>query len=150
MISGTSQGMIISYNSNTEQFAVNLAGKGPANGEKLMTDTVLQRQTYQPGDKIFKEGDEGNLAFVVQSGEVEIVKVIDGKEIVLGKVSQGGIFGEMALIDSKPRMAMARCSKGSTIIVITRGMFEQKMNKADPFIRGLINILVDQIRNANK
>ena len=56
------------------------------------------------------------------------------------------MFGEMALIDSKPRMAMARCSKGSTIIVVSRAMFEQKLAKSDPFIRGLLNILVNNIR----
>jgi CRP/FNR family cyclic AMP-dependent transcriptional regulator len=54
-----------------------------------MSDTILQRQTYQAGDRIFKEGDEGNLVYVVQSGEVEIVKEIDGVETVLGKVGQG-------------------------------------------------------------
>ena len=63
---------------------------------------------------------------------------------------QGGIFWEIALIDSQPRMAMARCKKGSTIIVVTRAMFEKKMNKADPFIRGLLNILVSHIRRADK
>ncbi|MCH8236568.1 MAG: cyclic nucleotide-binding domain-containing protein [Proteobacteria bacterium] len=111
-----------------------------------MSESILQRQTFQAGDQIFKEGDEGNMAYVVQSGEVEIFKIIDGKEVILGIVGQGGIFGEMALIDSQPRMAAARASKGSTIIIVTRGMFEQKMSKADPFIKGLLNILVDNIR----
>jgi CRP/FNR family transcriptional regulator, cyclic AMP receptor protein len=115
-----------------------------------MAETVLQRQTLQAGDRIFKEGDEGNLAYVVQSGEIEIFKDINGKNVVLGHVGQGGIFGEMALIDSKPRMASARASKGSTVIVITRPMFDEKLKKADPFIRGLLNILVDNIRSMNK
>ncbi len=115
-----------------------------------MTEAILQRQTYQPGDRIFKEGDEGNLAYVVQSGEVEIIKTVDGVEKVLGTVGKGGIFGEMALIDSKPRMAMARCSKGSTIIVVNRAMFDEKMKKSDPFIRGLLNILVSNIREISK
>lgn len=115
-----------------------------------MANPVLQRQTLQAGDRIFKEGDEGNTAYVVQSGEVEIFKSVDGKEVVLGRVGQGGIFGEMALIDSKPRMASARASKGSTIIVVTRDMFEQKLNKTDPFIRGLLNILVNNIRIMTK
>ena len=57
---------------------------------------VLQRQTYQAGDNIFKEGDEGNLAYVVQAGEVEISKNINGEIVILGRVGQGGIFGEMA------------------------------------------------------
>jgi len=111
-----------------------------------MNENVLQRETFQPGDRIFKEGDDGNLAYVVQSGEVEIFKTIDGVETVLGTVGQGGIFGEMALIDSKPRMAAARAKTGSTIIVVTRATFEQKLGKADPFIRGLLNILVNNVR----
>jgi len=115
-----------------------------------MASTVLQRQTLQAGDRIFKEGDEGNMAYVVQSGEVEIFKIVDGKEVVLGRVGQGAIFGEMALIDSKPRMAGARATKGSTIIVVTRDMFEQKLSKTDPFIRGLLNILVNNIRTMTK
>ncbi|MCH7936581.1 MAG: cyclic nucleotide-binding domain-containing protein [Proteobacteria bacterium] len=115
-----------------------------------MSESILQRQTLQAGDRIFKEGDEGNMAYIVQSGEVEIHKIIDGVDTVLGRVGQGGIFGEMALIDSKPRMAGARASKGSTIIVVTRAMFEQKMNKTDPFIKGLLNILVDNIRSLTK
>ncbi len=111
---------------------------------------ILQRQTFQAGERIFREGDEGNLAYVVQSGEVEIFKDIEGEEKVLGVIGQGGIFGEMALIDSKPRMAAARASKGSTIIVVTRAMFEQKLKSADPFIRGLLNILTDHIRTMSK
>ncbi len=115
-----------------------------------MADTVLQRQTYQAGDRIFKQGDEGNIAYVVQSGEVEIFKTVDDMETVLGTVGKGGIFGEMALIDSQPRMAGARAKKGSTIVIISRAMFEQKLNKADPFIKGLLNILVENIRTLTK
>jgi CRP/FNR family transcriptional regulator, cyclic AMP receptor protein len=112
-----------------------------------MVSQVLQRQTFEPGDKIFKEGDDGNMAYVIQEGEVEIVKEIDGVEKVLGTVGQGGIFGEMALIDSKPRMAAARASKGTTIICVTKQMFDEKLKKSDPFIRGLLNILSDSVRS---
>jgi len=82
----------------------------------MAADSVLQRQTFKSGDQIFKEGDEGNMAYVVQEGEVEVVKIIDGHEKVLGTVGKGGIYGEMALIDSKPRMAAARAAGGVTIM----------------------------------
>ena len=108
---------------------------------------VVQRRTFQVGDKICKEGDEGDVAYVVQSGEVEIIKVTDNNEVVIGVIGVGGIFGEMALIDSKPRMAMARTSKSATIIIVTKQMFDEKMKSVDPFIRGLLNIFVDQIRS---
>ena len=115
-----------------------------------MVAQVLQRQTFKPGDKVFKEGDIGNMAYVVQEGEIEIVKEIDGVEKVLGTVGQGGIFGEMALIDSKPRMAAARATKGATIICVTQQMFDEKLKKSDPFIRGLLNILSDSVRSLSR
>jgi len=111
---------------------------------------ILQRRTFKPGETIFKEGEEGSQAYVIQEGEVEISKEIDGENRVLGVIGKGGMFGEMALIDSKPRMARARAIKGSTIIVVTQQMFDQKMSKADPFIRGLLNILADHVRSASK
>jgi CRP/FNR family cyclic AMP-dependent transcriptional regulator len=120
-----------------------------------MADEVLERKACQAGERLFKGGDEGNRAYVVQAGEVEIIKSTgdgdDDKAIVLGTIGKGGIFGEIALIDDKPRMAAARAGKnGATVIVISRMMFQQKMAKTDPFIRGLLNILSDNIRAITK
>ncbi len=111
---------------------------------------ILERVTFAAGDKIFKEGDTGEKAFVVQSGAVEIAKNIDGKTVVLGTVNQGGIFGEMALIDDKPRMAAAHALEGTTLIVVSRTMFAAKLAKTDPFIRGLLNIFAENIRKMSK
>ena len=112
-----------------------------------MDPLILQRQLYDPGDQIFKEGDEGRLAYVVEEGEVEIFIIIDDHEQVLGTVGKDGIFGEMALIDHQPRMANARTTKSTTIICVTRQMFDEKLNQADPFIRGLLKILADNNRD---
>ena len=51
-----------------------------------MDSPILQRQKHGPGDEIFKEGDEGRLAYVVEEGEVEIFMTKDGHEQVLGTV----------------------------------------------------------------
>ncbi|MBT4464832.1 MAG: Crp/Fnr family transcriptional regulator [Rhodospirillaceae bacterium] len=115
-----------------------------------MSDKVLERITFQPGDRLFKEGDEGNQAFVMEEGEVQIVKVTGEKEIVLATVGKGGVVGEMALLDDSPRMATARSTKGGRAIGISRQMFEAKMAKADPFVRGLLNILADHVRRMSK
>ena len=112
-----------------------------------MAESVLERRTYETGQKIFDEGQVGNQAYIVQSGRVEIVKVVEEEETVLGAIGEGGMFGEMALIDNKPRMATARAAEMTTLIFITRMMFEQKMVKSDPFVRGLIKILVGNIRS---
>jgi CRP/FNR family transcriptional regulator, cyclic AMP receptor protein len=110
-------------------------------------DKILERKVFQMGEVIFKEGEEGNRAFVVQRGEVEISKTIDGKRTVLGIVGPGGIFGEMALIDDAPRMATAVTLDVTTVILVSRQMLELKLSKADPFLRGLINIFAANLRS---
>lgn len=111
---------------------------------------VLDRKTYKDGETIFREGEQGSTAFVVQDGEVEIVRVTDGVDRVLGTIGKGGIFGEMALIDSKPRSATARASGHATIIVVSQAMFERKLQQSDPFIRSLLKILVETIRSQQR
>ena len=112
-----------------------------------MSAGILQRKEYRPGSFVFREGDEGNNAYVLQSGLVDIVKLIDGKEKILGQITKGGIFGEMALIDNKPRMAAARVAEPSVVIIVSRGTFEEKLKRTDPFIRGLLHIFAENIRN---
>ena len=69
----------------------------------------------QAGEALFQEGDQGDRAYVVQEGNVDIVKNgVDG-EVILGTVEKGGIFGEMALIDDQPRMATAIAADKSTL-----------------------------------
>ncbi len=111
-----------------------------------MANQVLERRTCESGERIFREGDPGSQAYVVQTGEVELLKTVDENEVVIGTVGQGGIFGEMALIDDSPRMAMARSKTGGTLILISRKVFEEKMAKADPFVRALLKIFAENIR----
>lgn len=108
---------------------------------------IIERKVLYAGQYVFREGEEGNLAYLVQDGRVEIIKRTATGDKLLGDVSRGGIFGEMALIDNQPRMASARAAEQTTLIIVTREQFEKKLRDADPFIRGLLNIFVRNIRS---
>jgi CRP-like cAMP-binding protein len=113
-----------------------------------MTSKFVERKVYYPGQKIFAEGEEGNRAYLIETGTVEILKRDPGGENrVLGTVAQGGIFGEMALIDNQPRMASAYAKTQTSLTIIPRQAFEEKLRRADPFIRALLSIFVRNIRN---
>ena len=107
---------------------------------------IIERRSIKDGETVFREGELGSTAFFVQSGDVEISRVNDGKDEVLAIIGTGGIFGEMALIDEKPRMATAKVKGGATIMIITKMMYESKLKNSDPFIRGLLRILVQTVR----
>lgn len=109
---------------------------------------IMPRQTFDAGEDIFREGGIGDVAYVVQEGEIEIAKTTSkNQRKVLGFIRNGGMFGEMALIDGKPRMADARATKVTTCLIIRRDVFEKKLNAADPFVKGLLRILVRNVRS---
>jgi CRP/FNR family transcriptional regulator, cyclic AMP receptor protein len=108
---------------------------------------ILERRTLKSGDTVFREGEAGSSAYVVQAGEIVITKIIDGSEVTLGTIGVGGIFGEMALIDDKPRMATAKVQTGAMIVTISKAMYQEKLQKTDPFIRALLRIMVETVRS---
>lgn len=108
--------------------------------------SVLERRTFAIGEKIFSEGQSGSSAFIIQDGNVEIYRDGDDSEVLLGTLGKGAIFGEMALLDDSPRMASARATEVTTAIIVNQMTFDEKLKKTDPFIRGLLNILAESVR----
>jgi CRP/FNR family transcriptional regulator, cyclic AMP receptor protein len=107
---------------------------------------VLERKVFFAGQKIFNEGDTGDRAYLIQSGEVEIIK----NGVTLATLAKGELFGEMALIDDQPRMASAKALNDTTVVIVSRETFREKLAKCDPFIRGLLNIFVRNIRRLTR
>ena len=93
---------------------------------------VLERITFNAGDKIFSEGEKGYRAFIIQEGDIDIVKNVDDQESIIATVGKGGIIGEMALIDDSPRMATARAASSGIVIVVTGDAFQAKNDQGRP------------------
>jgi CRP/FNR family cyclic AMP-dependent transcriptional regulator len=111
---------------------------------------VLDRKVIPPGTAIFREGDMGRNAFIVQSGEVEIWKGKEHEKRRLGVVSKGGIFGEMALVDDSPRMASASTLTECVLVSVSETSFKEKLEKSDPFVVALLRIFARNIRSLTK
>lgn len=62
---------------------------------------------FPAGAVVFEEGDPGSRMYVIQSGEVRILKIVSGREIELARLTAGEAFGEMALLEGQPRSATA-------------------------------------------
>ena len=98
------------------------------------------------GQVVFREGEMGDQAFIVQRGSVRIYKTHDGETVDLGVLRPGALFGEMSILDRMPRMASARATEPTTLLVISRDLLERKLGATDPFVRGLIAILSQNVR----
>jgi CRP-like cAMP-binding protein len=105
---------------------------------------------FKKDDIVFKEGDAGIAAYIVETGSVGIFKTVEGEEIQLATIKEGELFGEMAIIDGSKRMARAVALVDTVIVAIPRAGFESLMAKQPPFVKTLIHILADNLRNVHE
>lgn len=110
---------------------------------------ILDRRFYPKGSVIIKHGDIGSCAYLVQSGCVKVYTVSDGREFELAKLKEGQIFGEMALVTDEPRSANVIAEKDSTIVIISRDKFLAKLEKTDPTIRSITEMLMKRLIQTN-
>src|SRR5690348_3960015 len=82
---------------------------------------AAQERTFSAGQEIFKEGDAGNGLYVVKDGMVEIsAGVENNSRQVFSQVTPGEMFGEMAVIDDKPRSASALAKEKTIVYFVSR------------------------------
>lgn len=108
---------------------------------------LCQRETFQSGVRIFKEGEYGNEFYLVISGEV-IIRVGD-KEVA--RMRPGMVFGEMALLDDAKRTASAMASEASLLFSISRTILHSKMPTfANKVMSSIARQLSEKLRDANE
>jgi serine/threonine-protein kinase len=105
---------------------------------------------YNAGDIIFREGEQGNYAFTVMSGQVEVSKNIDGVQTVLAILGKDEIVGELAIFAGQPRTATVRALESNTVIRVMDGEnVEQELQKLSPWVGKMITGLSQRFINLN-
>ena len=75
---------------------------------------------YERGAVVFRQGEPGDTMYIIQSGAVEVSQFQDGREVVLGLLERGDFFGEMALLDDRPRSATVTAIRRTRLLPLTR------------------------------
>ncbi len=108
-----------------------------------------ERKRFSQGDWIMREGDAGDEAYLILSGEVQVLKDTDGERIPLGTLRSGDIFGEMSLITPVTRSASVRAETDTEVAVLTRELVSQNLQKLPPYMEKIVSTLTDRLRAAN-
>ena len=104
---------------------------------------------FSTGTVLFREGDRGEEMFILQSGKVKISKKIRGVEKTLATLEKGEFFGEMAILNDKPRSASAETVEDSDMLVIDRKTFETLLRSNVEIAIRFIKRLADRLRETN-
>ena len=118
-----------------------------------MADNQSEQQavlrTLAAGDVLFEEGDVGSVAYVVESGVIEICRFTGEEYVTLVELEKGALFGEMALIDNQPLSAMARANGEAVVKEIGKEAFMQYLKSSPNVAFNMMQQLAGHVRTAN-
>jgi CRP-like cAMP-binding protein len=103
-----------------------------SNAELKLLGAVAPARAYQPGDRLCSEGQTGQSCFLIASGQVEVVKLVDGKDKALATLRAGSIVGPMALVDRSPRSATVQAMTPTIALELSREVFERLLAAHSP------------------
>lgn len=112
-----------------------------------VADASINRQ-YQTDDMIFCENEPGYELYIIQGGRIKITKMLDGQEVMLAVLQPGDIFGEMAILDNKPRSATAMVAEPASLLAINKANFEGMVKAQPQLATKLITLLSERIWTA--
>jgi CRP/FNR family cyclic AMP-dependent transcriptional regulator len=105
---------------------------------------------FQPGTVLFEEGQPGDYMYVVQSGEVEIRRQVGETQRVLAVLTAGEFFGEMAILNGRPRSATAVVRTEARLLVIEGKTFEAMLRARPEIALRIIKTIAARLESANQ
>jgi len=111
---------------------------------------LVSTQNYPKKMLIVQEGESGDSMFIILEGSVKISSyAADGREVVLSLLGKGAFFGEMVLLDAKPRSATVMTMEDTELGRIRRANFEQLMLQTPQLTRKLLAEMVSRLRRTS-
>ena len=114
-------------------------------------EAMAQRRSFKRGEVIFHKGDPGDTLFMIVQGQVKIVLPSDsGEEALLVVLDEGEFFGELSLIDERPRSATIMASEPTETLVLHRDDFLRSLAANPEIAVHLLKVLSRRLREADE
>ncbi|HSL83646.1 MAG TPA: EAL domain-containing protein [Thermoanaerobaculia bacterium] len=110
---------------------------------------TLERLVFPPGTPVFREGEPGDCAYVIERGRVEITALRGGRPVRLALLGERELFGEMALVDDRVRSATATALEETEVVLVPRERIREETRRADPLLHLLLRVTLDRLRETS-
>ncbi len=116
---------------------------------------LCHRSNYNPGERIFSEGDPSSAIYLILKGNVKILKESSQEEMVkLAVVEEGDFFGELALCEGHSRTASAEAGESSVLLGIFRQELQDYIHRNTraglQILMNIIDVLGNHVMQSNK
>jgi CRP-like cAMP-binding protein len=110
----------------------------------------MQKVAFKAGDTIIREGEEGDTAFFVVSGAVDVSVGRGDKASFVGRLETGEVFGEMSLIEPGPRSATVTAACDTECLTTSYQEFIAAIQENPERAVGFMKTLVRRLRKMNE
>ena len=111
---------------------------------------IATYETFQDGQIIFEEGSHGDWIYVVEEGEVEVFKIVEGQKKMIEVLKPGDVFGEMAYISKAPRSATAAAKGIAVVGIVDRTYFDHEFNKLSGDFQQMLKLVAFRLRKTTE
>jgi len=112
---------------------------------------LLESLDAKAGAVLFRTGDVGDAMYIIEEGKVRIcVRAKDGHEVTLTELESGDFFGEMALLERKPRSADARVAEDARLAVLSREHFLSFVRSNPNVALEMLTALANRLRHTDE
>ena len=124
-----------------------MGAKPPKGAQVTVRNQEEIRQVVPKGTVIFREGEPGDCAYVIERGTVEISMRNGAENIVIARRGSGEIFGEMAVVDNRPRSATVTAASDCELLMLSGKQLHERMESLDPVLRMVLTVILDRFRD---
>lgn len=108
-------------------------------------DESVFTRTFPKDTMVFSENMPGKEMYIIQKGSVKITKIVNDNEVLLAVLKQGDMFGEMSLIESKPRTASVIAYEDAVLLAVNKENFRTMVKSQPQIITRLTTTLAERI-----
>lgn len=110
---------------------------------------IMPNRLIRGREIVFREGDAPDGVYYVCSGKMRVTRLVGGSETVIAELEPGDVFGELAMIDNRPRAATISAVEDTWVYHFTPQAFSKKLQEMDKMMYEVFNTLVLTVRNLN-
>ena len=114
----------------------------------MPTQKIQNIKSFYKDQSIYKEGQKGTVAYMIQKGSVNIYRTVDGKKIMTDRLGRGEIFGEMGALSDSLRADSAKAAEYCDLMVLTEQVIQTLLSRCPKTIQHLTKLLIRRLRKA--
>lgn len=111
----------------------------------MTTLKKIARDTF-----LFRDGDQPDAMYILKSGLLQVSKQKGSGEVILAEIQPGGLVGEMALFDRKPRSADVKAKKDCEVVALPYDNLQKELDGLPVWLKAVLKSLNENLREANK